>query len=390
MIRRYLQWFILVAAVVILLAAVFYIQHRIKVHANRPAPPKETTEKHPNVSVVTARTGPCQASVTAYAAATPHFELTLASQVSGQVQSLAEDFEPGKRLKKGEILARLEDSDYRAEVAAAEQDLSDARLNLLEEERKALRARAEWEASGVGGKPESELVLHKPQVAAAEAAVANARSALASARKDLAETRITAPFDALVVERRVAPGSYLQAGSEIAVLYSTDRMEISVSLSAADWDKLPDMAALKSGKWPVTLKNVSSNQSWSGRILRSKRHLDTDTRQRDLVLALDRPLDANPPLLAGTFLKAVIPGRSMENLWKLPGSALSQEGEIWYVKADNTLAAFPAAVRFSDEEAMYVSVPEALSKSEQQVLVHPLTSYMRGMRVQPIEEAGFE
>ncbi|MFO7860953.1 MAG: hypothetical protein R6U41_07000 [Desulfosalsimonas sp.] len=103
--------------------------------------------------------------------------LTLASKVSGQVQSLAEDFEPGKRFKKGEILARLEDSDYRAAVAAADHDLSDARLSLLEEDRKALQAKAEWEASGVSGKPASELVLHKPQVAAAEAAVANARAA---------------------------------------------------------------------------------------------------------------------------------------------------------------------------------------------------------------------
>ncbi|MBA2880356.1 RND family efflux transporter MFP subunit [Desulfosalsimonas propionicica] len=386
MIRRFSQWFILLAAIFVLLAAAFYIQHRMKVHANRTVPVKKTAEKHPNVSVVTVDTARYRASVSAHAAAFPHFDLTLVSQVSGRVQSLAEDFEPGKRLKKGHTLARLEDSDYRAEVAAAKQDLSDAQLNLLEENREALQAKAEWEASGVGGKPESELVLRKPQVAAAEAAVANARAALASARKDLARTRITAPFDALVVERMISPGSYVQAGTDIARLYSTDRAEIFVSLSAKDWSKLPGARLLESGGWNAELQNIGNGQTWSARVLRAEQHLEEATRQRDLILAVDNPLDSKPPFLPGTFIKATIPGRSMENLWKLPGSALSQEGEIWYVKADDTLAAFSAAVCFSDEKAMYVPVPEALRKSEQRVLVHPLTSYMRGMRVRPVAE----
>jgi len=386
MIRRFSQWFILLAAIFVLLAAVFYIQHRIKEHANRTVPVKKTAEQYPHVSVITVGTGRYRASVTAHAAASPHFDLTLASQVSGRVQSLAEDFEPGKRFKKGQILARLEDSDYRAEVAAAKQDLSDAQLNLLEENREAVQAKAEWEASGVSGKPESELVLRKPQVAAAEAAVANARAALANARKDLARTRIAAPFDALVVERMISPGSYVQAGTDMARLYSTDRAEISVSLSAKDWARLPGAKLLESGDWNAEVQNIGNGQTWSSRVLRAKQHLEQETRQRDLILVVDHPLDLKPPLLPGTFIKATIFGRSMENLWKLPGSALSQEGEIWYVKDDHTLAAFSAAVCFSDEEAIYVSVPETLRENKQRVLVHPLTGYMRGMRVQPVAE----
>jgi hypothetical protein len=80
----------------------------------------------------------------------------------------------------------------------------------------------------------------------------------------------------------------------------------------------------------------------------------------------------------------------LANLWKLPGSALSQEGEIWYVRADNTLASFPAKPLFNDGDVIYVSVPDTLQGREQNVLVHPLNSYLAGMRVHPVQEADHE
>lgn len=390
MIRRYSQWFILITAIVILLAAVFFIRQGILAQANRPAPVKTVTEHHPDVSVVTVQAESFDAKVSAFGAASPHFSLTLTAQVAGQVNTLAEAFEPGKRLKNGDFIAQLEDSNYQAALAATRQDLEDARLALLEEQHKGLQAKVEWESSGVSGEPDSELVLRKPQLAAAEAALANAKTALASARKDLEQTRITAPFDALVVERLIAPGSYLQAGTEIATLYSTDRLEIAFSLSAEEWAKLPETNGLDNGQWPVKLTNVENEQSWPGRILRVEKHLDETTRQRDLIVAVDNPLDLNPPLLPGTFVKAQISGRSLANLWKLPNSALSQKGEIWHVTADNALDFFTADPAFSDAANIYITASDALATDAQQVLVHPLSSYIKGMTVNPVEEADNE
>ena len=97
---------------------------------------------------------------------------------------------------------------------------------------------------------------------------------------------------------------------------------------------------MNDGKWPVELTSVENGQNWSGRILRLEQHLDDTTRQRALIIAVDRPLDLDTPLLPGTFVKALIKGRSVDNLWKLPSAALSQRGEIWYVKADKTLDKF--------------------------------------------------
>jgi RND family efflux transporter MFP subunit len=390
MIRRHLQWFVFFTAVILLVVTVMTIQHRIEAQAARPVPAKKIAQQHPAVSVVTVQSGGYNAQVTAYGAASPHFELTLTAQVAGQVDRLASNLEAGYKLKKADAIVFLEGSDYQAQVAAAKKSLSDARLVLLEEERQALQAKVEWEASGMKQEPASALVLRQPQLAAAKAAVAKAEADLVSARKNLTKTRIVAPFDALVVQRHISPGSYLQAGTAVATLYSTDRVEIAVSLSADEWAKLPEAAELNSGQWPVALSHVQNGRKWRGRILRAQHHLDTSTRQRGLVLALDQPLDADPPLLPGTFVKATIPGRRLENLWKLPGSALSQAGEIWYVQADNTLASFSAKPLFNDGDVIYVSVPDTLKGREQNVLIHPLNSYLVGMRVNPVQEADHE
>ena len=388
--RRSFQWLVLFAAIIVLALIIVFVRQRIIAQQNHPAPTKIANPQYPDVSVMTVTSGKYAANVVGYGTATPHYELTLTAQVSGQVKSLAPQLESGHRVKKGDLLVHLEDSEYKAALASAEQDLSEARLSFLEEERQAEQALKEWQASGMPGSPDSELVLRQPQLAAAKAAVANAEAAVASALHNLHQTRITAPFAALIVERSIAPGSYLQEGGEIAVLYSTERVEIPVSLSAKDWRKLPDQKVLDSGTLSVVLNNVESGKTWTGQILRSEQHLDTTTRKRTLIISVEHPLDQTPALLPATFIQATIPGRQLDQLWKLPSSALSQKGQIWYIKEDNTLASFSATPVFSDSEAIYIATPEKLTDRPRQVLVHPLSSYLAGMIVNPIEESSHE
>ncbi len=388
--RRLCQWLLLTLAIIILALIIQFIRYRMYEQANRPAPIKTAVVQHPDVSYLSVSTASYQPTVIAYGSAKAHYQLTLSSQVAGRVNTLTNAFEAGRLISSGSLLAQLEDSSYRASLAAAEQDLSDARLALLEEERQGTQALTEWQASGLSGQPDSELVLRKPQLTAARAAVANAEAALTSARTDLANTSIKAPFDALIVSRSIAPGSYLQSGSEIGTLYSTDRSEIEVELSASAWQKLPEQATLLAGSWPVTLTNVENNQQWQGTVLRSAGHLDATTRKRTLVISVSKPFEQQPALLPQTFVEARIKGQQQAGLWRLPASALSQKGELWYITPANDLASFSAQPSFSDSQYIYIEPPAELAGQPQRVLVHPLSSYIQGMMVHPVEESSHE
>ncbi|MDO6441278.1 efflux RND transporter periplasmic adaptor subunit [Marinobacter sp. 2_MG-2023] len=384
MIRPYAKWLVLLAAVGVLISVFLYNSQKLREQESRPLPAKEDSGIAPNVGVIPAITDSHAVNVEAFGAAKSRYEITLTAQVSGQVSELASAFESGRIVKKGDLLLTLEDSDYRAALASAENDLASAQLDLLEAEREAKQAVLEWQASGMTGEPDSPLVLHEPQVKQAQAAVANAEAAVASAEKDVAQTRVRAPFDALVVSRTVSPGSYLQAGNDIAELYSADRIEISLPISQLDWQKLPDIEVLDKGEWPVSLFSVETGQQWHGYIQRTELHLDDTTRQQSVIAALERPLEQADMLAPGAFLRAEIAGRELSDLWRLPSSSLSQRGEVWYVD-NGVLARFSADPVASDEQAIYIRPPASLYGQTVNVLTHPLSTYMPGMAVNPVE-----
>ncbi|WP_323752837.1 efflux RND transporter periplasmic adaptor subunit [Marinobacter sp.] len=384
MIRPYAKWLVLLAAVGVLITVFLYNGQKLQEQESRSLPAKEDGGIAPDVGVIPVITGSHAVNVETFGAARSRYEITLTAQVSGQVAELASAFESGRIVSKGDLLLALEDSDYRAALASAENDLASAQVDLLEAEREAEQAVLEWKASGMTGEPDSPLVLREPQVKQAQAAVANAEAAVISAKKDLAQTRVRAPFDALVVSRIVSPGSYLQAGNDIAELYSADRIEISLPLSQLDWQKLPDIEVLDNGQWPVNLISVETGQQWRGYIQRTQLHLDETSRQQSVIAAVDRPLEQTSMLAPGTFLRAEIEGRELSDLWRLPSSSLSQRGEVWYVN-DGVLARFSADPVASDEQAIYIRPPASLYGQTVKVLTNPLSTYLPGMAVHPVE-----
>ena len=384
--RRIINWSTLIVALIILAASVIYTRQLIAEQLDKRRPPQIVQDQRPDVAVLTVEGATYNARISGYGETQTHYSLTLTAQTSGQVIEQSTQLESGCQVKKSDVLIQLEDSDYQSAVADAKSDLASARLSFLEEQREASQALAEWKASGLSGEPDSDLVLHEPQLEAAEAAVTKAEAALASAEKNVTRTKIIAPFNAIVVERLTAPGSYLQAGTAVATLYSTDMIEVAVPLSTRDWKNLPETTTLIGSSWPVELKGVENGQTWPGRVLRAAQHVDSTSRQRTLIVAVDSPLDQVPPLLPGTFVEGGVNGSDVENVWKLPNSALSQRGEIWYVTEGGILARFSTEPLFSNESSIYINVPDEFAQTSVKIVIHPLSSYLPGMKVRPVAE----
>lgn len=358
-----------------------------------PAPPAATAL--PEVAVTNVLPADYEALITAYGSVEAHYAVDLTAMVAGRIVSLSEEFETGQRVKAGTVLAVIDDTAYRAAIASAENTLAQAKVDLLEEERESTQAKLEWKASGLTGEPDSDLVLRKPQLASKRAALKNAQVALENSKKDLTYTQIIAPFDAVIVSREIAPGSYVSSGMSLASLYSTDRVEISLALSDKDWTNLVssiDQESALLGK-SVTLQSVDQGQHWQGQILRMEHHLDDQTRQRNVIVAVEDPFSQAFPLLPGSFVQAQLRGGKQSNIWKLPSTALSQRGEIWLIDENNTLFNLSATPLFTDQESIYVKVPENLKQLIRQsvtpehttaVVRQPLNSYLRGMQVKPV------
>lgn len=337
------------------------------------------------VSIIEVKPGEYSPKIQGYGEVKARYELSLTAEVSARVVTVSTQLESGKLVKKGELLATLDQTKYKQALTEAKANLTSAQLDVLEEERQGEQAKIEWQRSGLSGEPDSPLVLREPQLEQVKAAYENAKQAVAEAQYDLNNTNIYAPFDALVVSRDIQLGSYLQEGSQIATLYSTDVAEVSIPLSETQWSNLPNLSdqKLEDSSKLLSATLMSNKSSWTGYVTRVEQHVDSASRQRSLIVSVDNPLDGVSPLYAGTFVTVSMDGQSIDNLWKLPQSALSQQGEIWFIDVSGKLDKATVVKHFEQDNYVYIT---PLSDISTQIIKRPLSSYSVGSKVEIIEE----
>ena len=129
----------------------------------------------------------------------------------------------------------------------------------------------------------------------------------------------------------------------------------------------------------MTLISSDGDRQWQAEASRIEQHLDSQSRQRSLIVAVKQPLAQTPALFPGTFVSAEIQGRQLQGLWQLPSSAISQDGDIWYLTDDSTLAKFEAEVLFAEGDAVYIAPLASVDRAS--VVTRPLSSYLLGMKV---------
>jgi HlyD family secretion protein len=158
--------------------------------------------------------------------------------------------EEGARVRAGDALVVLEDREERASVAQAEAalaevmaavaaDVEQGQREVSDAEREAGRLRAllaegaiplqrveQAERRVADAQTRLNALRASVGAAGANATVARARAALEGARARLALTRIVAPADGTVLERRVEPGDAVQPGRVLVVVAADGPTEI--------------------------------------------------------------------------------------------------------------------------------------------------------------------
>jgi RND family efflux transporter MFP subunit len=173
---------------------------------------------------------------------------TVSSKVTGKVLEVF--IEEGQAVKKGQVLARLDDSQVRAALAVAQAQLQSARraaaedqARLREAERQFTRldqlvkekvvARAEVDTA------ESTVESLKARIALVEQQIQVAERQVAAQETDLADTTVRAPFDGVAVSKDAQPGEMISPVSAgggftrtgICTLVDMTSLEIEVDVN---------------------------------------------------------------------------------------------------------------------------------------------------------------
>jgi HlyD family secretion protein len=195
--------------------------------------------------------GKIVAKVTATGTLSALVTVQVGSQVSGRIAELRADF--NSTVKKGQLIAKIDAQLFqatveqaRANLVAAQGNLSKARAQAVDAVRQAERAKA-LAAKQLIAQADADTAVSNADalaagVQAAEGQVAQTRAALNSAEVNLAYTDILSPTNGVVISRNVDVGQTVAASLSAPTLFviaeDLAKMQVDTSVAEADVGRL--------------------------------------------------------------------------------------------------------------------------------------------------------
>lgn len=285
---------------------------------------------------------------------------------SGTLVFLSPSLEIGRSIRKGDLLAKIDPTDYIALVEEGRANLKKAEYEYKVEMGKKRIAEDEWKLLGGGLRVDSigeELVLRGPQLEDKKAQLLAAEKKLEKAERDLEQTEIRAPFDGIVLKDAKEVGSIVTAGSEIAEIAGTDVFRVIVSIPYERVCKVACLArdALENRKAYV-IQDLGNGTAvvTEGTAVRVLGDLDAAGTMARAVVLVEDPLGLKSkknavPLFLSSQVHVEIEGPDLGEVAVLPLSALSDDGEVTLLGSDGLLEIKKVDVKIVDGKIAYIA-----------------------------------
>ena len=298
------------------------------------------------VKTATVAEMPIGETVTVNGSLAAYDRVTVSTKVPGRLQTISIDL--GSTVRKGQVIAQLEQQDYKLRVQQAEAALAQARARLglspdggddrvsAEETGTVRQAKAVLEDAklkrdraarlvqqGITPRAEYESVDSEYKVALSryqdaleeirnrQGLLAQRRSELALAKQQLADTVVYAPMDGVVQEKKSSSGEYLAAGAPVVDLVKMDPLRLRVDVSERDSHNV------RLGQ-SVRVSVEGDPNSYLGYIKR----LSPTISEQNRVLSVEADVRNNGQLRPGTFVKAEIVTNQTATAVTVPSNAL--------------------------------------------------------------------
>ena len=255
-------------------------------------------------------------------------EFVVAPKVSGRVERVIVDI--ADTVKRGQVVAELDNDEYVQAVAQAEADLSVARANLSEAKSALEIAKREFKrtesllergivsASDFDTAKQNQLAK-QAQLEVAAAQVTKAESSLETANIRLGYTKVTAGWtggdeNRIVAERYVDEGQTVAANEPLLSIVELDPIVGVVFVNERDY------AHLKPGQLVSLTTDAYPGEQYTGRIDRIAPVFRKSTRQARIEMTIDNPQHRLKP---GLFIRTTVALAQVPEATIVPEQALT-------------------------------------------------------------------
>ncbi len=349
-------------------------------------------QKPRGVRAVRTHLEPLERTIRSFGSLSANEQATLSTKVPGRLENRVVDL--GAIVRKGDVIAQIDQRDYRLQVQQTEALLAQARVRLglplqgeddtvdpdktsgvrqtraMLEEARANRDRiVSLSAQKIISKSELETAEANFEVAQSkhedalqetrtrQALLAQRRAELRIARQQLEDTTIRAPFDAAVQERRANLGEYLPASAPVVTIVRIDPLRLRLEVPERDAPKIAIGQRVR-----LTIQGTTN--VYAGEIKRLSPALDE--RSRMLRLEADVP---NPGLLRpGSFVTADIVVNQTDLAILVPARAMVTFAGIEKVFVSESSRALEKSIITGQRVGKFVEVTSGLNAGETVIL----------------------
>ena len=259
-------------------------------------------------------------------------EFVVAPKVSGRVERVIVNI--ADTVKRGQVVAELDNDEYVQAVAQAQADLEVARANLSKAKSDLIIANREFKRTesllkrGIVTDSDfdaasQDQLAKQAQLKVAAALVAKAESSLESANIRLGYTKVTAGWtggneNRVVAERYVDEGQTVAANAPLLSIVELNPIVGVVFVTERDY------AHLKPGQFVSLTTDAYPGEQYTGRIDRIAPVFRKSTRQARVEMAIDNPQHHLKP---GMFIRATVELAQVPEATIVPEQALTMRND---------------------------------------------------------------
>ncbi len=283
----------------------------------------------------------------------PRHESDIGFRVAGKLVSRAVD--TGVSVKKGDLLARLDEQDFQNKLRSADADVTSANAVLVEAQATEERQN-QLIAKGVTTRSNVDAAVKNRR--SAEAKLESAKASLDLARDQVAYAELKADFDGIVTAVGAEPGQVVNTGQMVVRLAKPEQIDAVFNIAESAFRERP------AGDKPLVSVSLLSSPGTitEGRVREVAPVADPATRTYQVKVGLD---NVPPQMRFGSSVLGRLKGTTAPVV-VLPGSALYDKGgapAVWlFDKASNTVKLKPVVVARFETDRVVLS--EGLAKGD--------------------------
>ena len=406
----------------------------------KSAPPKREQPKIARqVRIINIEKADLLPRTKAYGSVQPAKTWQAVPQVKGKIQWIHPQLKKGGRVKKDDVIIKIDPTEYQLSIAQAEANIQNldaqiGKLRITEANSRALlkieknnlelrKVELDREKKLVASQMSAKSVYEKEQqnyysqqykvqslvnnlnTIPSDKKLLNSQMKqshlqLESAKLQLGYTILRAPFGGVVAKSNVEQWQYIQPGQVVAEIEAINLMEIEIQLTDgrhlffASRDRISQFRSNRDSKTMGEILEISavvrpdggnSPSELPGKLIRSTANIDQQTRTPGVVIQVrndpSKPAQSGPPfLIKGMYCEVELTGKIQKDLIMVPNNAVHTNNTVYILNKENRLEKRQIDIWFTQESLTIIK--SGLSPGEK-LIVTDIVPAVDGMLLEP-------